>query len=77
MPIITSLEMYYAKDTPSQAETKSSSTQPKVVQITMSLDRSAQDITKELKKKMRVLDRGNFNGTRSSFGRGHRSTFAD
>ena len=44
--------------------------------VTMTLDRTAQDITKELKKKMRVLDRGSFNaaGSRASVSRGQRSS---
>jgi hypothetical protein len=28
--------------------------------VKMTLDRTAQDITKEIKKKMRILDRGSF-----------------
>ena len=54
VPIITNLEPFYPKSKEQAASQK------KVMVVYMGLDRTAQDITKELKKKMRVLDRGSF-----------------
>ena len=54
VPIITNLEPFYPKSKDQAAAQK------KVMVVYMSLDRTAQDVTKELKKKMRVLDRGSF-----------------
>jgi len=75
VPIVTSLEQFYPKDKQNESVAKTVSQgsnappAPKLVHVTMTLDRSAQDITKELKKKLRVLDRTN-SYSRNSFGRG-------
>lgn len=86
VPVMTSLEPFYPKgksdDRPALAKSASSqgittsSTSQKFVSVNMTLDRTAQDIVKELKKRMRVLDRGSFNvsSQRTSFGRGQRAT---
>ena len=57
VPILTSLEPFFPKD---KQETRKNSDQKVIMMMKMTLDRTAQDITKEIKKKMRILDRGSF-----------------
>lgn len=57
VPILTSLEPFFPKD---KQETGKNGDQKVIMMMKMTLDRTAQDITKEIKKKMRILDRGSF-----------------
>ena len=57
VPILTNLEPFFPKD---KQETGKNSDQKVIMMMKMTLDRTAQDITKEIKKKMRILDRGSF-----------------
>ena len=66
VPIFTSLEPYYPKEKQPQTEQQNSRNAQKVTQVVMTLDHTAQDITKELKKKMRVLDRNSFSSSSRS-----------
>ena len=73
VPIYTNLEPFYPKD--KQTFDQNGRSNARMTQVVMTLDHTAQDITKELKKKMRVLDRNSFSNTgmsRSSMGRGQR-----
>ena len=76
VPIISSLEQFFPKGTkqdPNLQKVAQGTAPQKMLQVTMTLDRTAQDIIKELKKKMRVLDRASFQGMtghRQSFGMG-------
>ena len=61
VPIVTSLEHYYPKE--KQTLEQNPKPNSKVTSVVMTLDHTAQDITKELKKKMRVLDRNSFSNS--------------